>query len=68
MTTRICWTLEHIHQAAREIRFRAAYWWLNNQAEFLYLRLRLRSAMASMDSHPMATAPPRAEFYPLHPL
>jgi hypothetical protein len=67
MTTRIYWTLGHIRQAVREMRFRGAYWWLNKQVEFLRWRLRLRSVMTSMQSHTTAPAVPRMEFDPVHP-
>ena len=56
MTTTIYWMLEHIRQGVREMRFRAACWWLSQQVELLDWRLRLESTMSSMQSHPMVSS------------
>ena len=63
MKTTIYWSLQHIRQAAHEIRFRAACWWLSQQVEFLDWRLRLESSMSSMQTHPMASSVRRREYY-----
>ena len=51
MTTRIYWTVQHIRQAMHEMRFRCACWWVSQQIDFLNLRLRLESAMSSVQYH-----------------
>lgn len=48
MRTTIYWTLQHLGQAVDEMRFRCSCWWLSQQIDFLNLRLRLESAMPSM--------------------
>jgi hypothetical protein len=50
MTTTMYWTLQHIRQAARELRFRASCWWLGQQVEFLDWRLRLDATVLSVRS------------------
>ena len=47
MATTIYWTWEHIRLGAREMRWRAACWWLGRQVEFLDWKLRLGFAMPS---------------------
>lgn len=64
MTTRMYWTLEHLHQAARELRFRAACWWLSQQVELLNWRLRLGSVMSSMQSYRTRAPVTRIGFTP----
>ena len=68
MTTRMYWALEHIQQAARELRFRAACWSLNQQVELLNSRLRLGSVMPSMQSYRTGTPVTRIGFTPEMPL
>lgn len=41
MRTTIYWTVLHIRQAAREMRFRVSCWWLGQQVDFLDWRLCL---------------------------
>lgn len=50
MATTIYWTWEHIRLGTREMRWRAACWWLGQQVEFLDWRLRLGLATSSMRS------------------
>lgn len=45
MQTTIYWTVQHIRQAAHDLCFRCACWWLRQQINFVNLWLRLESAM-----------------------
>ncbi len=54
MKTAIYWTVQHIHDAAHDLRFRAKCWWLSQQVDFLEWRWHLEAPGTSVqvDSAP----------------
>ncbi|MBA5868703.1 MAG: hypothetical protein GDA68_01665 [Nitrospira sp. CR2.1] len=53
MKTTLTWTIRHLKQHARHLRFTARCWWLSQQIDFCEWRMTVNAGLAEPRSRPV---------------
>lgn len=68
MKTKLFWTIRHLEQTARSLRFTARCWWLSQQIDFFEWRMMVHVALPQPVAQPAPVAAPQGGRYAVQSL
>jgi hypothetical protein len=68
MKTTFYWTIQHLKQGARNLRFTARCWWLSQQIDFCEWRMTVNVMRSQPFGQPMPEAAPQGGRYAVQSL
>ena len=68
MKTKYFWTIRHLKQAERNLRFSARCWWLSQQIDFFEWRMTVTGTFPQPVAEPVPMAAPQGGRYAVQSL